>query len=56
MLYLSTITITTVGYGDIVPLTGLSRLLVGLEATCGIVLLGLLVSSLSRSPTLSTAG
>jgi voltage-gated potassium channel Kch len=47
MLYLSTITITTVGYGDIVPLSGLARFLVGLEATLGIVLLGLFISSLT---------
>lgn len=47
MLYLSTVTITTVGYGDIVPLSGLARFLVGLEATLGIVLLGLFISSLT---------
>jgi hypothetical protein len=47
MLYLSTITITTVGYGDIVPLSGLARFLVGFEATIGIILLGLFISSLT---------
>jgi hypothetical protein len=47
MLYLSVVTITTVGYGDIVPLTGKARTLVGLEATLGIVLLGLFIGSLA---------
>ena len=48
MLYLSTMTITTVGYGDIVPITGWARLLVSLEAILGITLLGLFVSDISR--------
>lgn len=47
MLYFSAITITTVGYGDIVPLTSWGRGLAALEATLGIVLLGLLVSRLT---------
>jgi hypothetical protein len=50
MLYFSAVTITTVGYGDIVPLTGTTRALVGFEATVGIVLLGIFVSSLIASP------
>jgi hypothetical protein len=45
LVYLSAITITTVGYGDIVPISGLTRLLVAIEATFGIVLLGLFVNS-----------
>jgi hypothetical protein len=45
MLYLSWITITTVGYGDIVPMSTRARMLVGVEATFGIILLGLLVNS-----------
>jgi Ion channel len=48
MLYFSAITITTVGYGDIVPLTGFARTLAAIEATIGIVLLGLFVSRLVR--------
>jgi hypothetical protein len=44
MLYFSAITITTVGYGDIVPLTPRGRALAACEATLGIILLGLLVS------------
>lgn len=47
LLYLSVVTITTVGYGDIVPLTDRARTLCGLEATLGIVLLGLFIGSVS---------
>ncbi len=46
MLYLSLITVSTLGYGDIVPLTSQTRLLTGVEATLGIILLGLFVSSM----------
>ena len=38
---LSAGTITTLGYGDIVPLTTAARCLVGLEAVLGVVLVGL---------------
>jgi hypothetical protein len=46
MLYLSITTITTLGYGDIVPLTDRARLCTGIEATMGVILLGLLISSM----------
>jgi len=46
MLYLSAITITTVGYGDIVPLTTTARLLIACEAVLGIVVIGLFLNSL----------
>jgi len=46
MLYLSMVTITTLGYGDIVPLTNGARVLIGIEATIGIVIMGLFVNSL----------
>lgn len=46
MLYLSITTITTLGYGDIVPLSDRARWLTGIEATAGVILLGLLVSSM----------
>jgi hypothetical protein len=46
MLYLSAVTIATVGYGDVVPLTGRARFLTGLEAILGIVFLGLFINSL----------
>jgi hypothetical protein len=47
MFYLSAVTITTVGYGDIVPLTTSARLLVSIEAILGIVLIGLFLNALS---------
>jgi hypothetical protein len=48
MLYLSMVTITTLGYGDIVPLTTRARLLIGFEAVLGIVVIGLSLNSLSH--------
>jgi hypothetical protein len=47
MLYFSAVTITTVGYGDVVPLTGAARFFAAFEATLGIILLGLFISSLA---------
>lgn len=47
MLYLSASTITTLGYGDIVPITTVSRLLVSIESIMGIVLIGLFLNALS---------
>lgn len=48
MFYLSTITITTLGFGDIVPLTTTARILVSVEAILGIVLLGLFVNDVLK--------
>lgn len=48
MVYLSAITIATVGYGDIVPITPLARKLVALEAVLGIVLMGLFLNALAH--------
>lgn len=48
MLYFSTITITTVGFGDIVPLTNRARLLVGLESFLGVITIGLFLNSLAN--------
>ena len=42
-LYLSTITITTVGYGDMVPATGAAKLLTALEGLAGIGFIGLVL-------------
>lgn len=47
MLYLSVVTITTLGYGDIVPITPLARFFTGIEALGGIVLIGLFLNSLA---------
>ncbi|MRX67502.1 Ion channel [Flavobacterium resistens] len=45
LLYLSSVTITTVGYGDIVPISTTTRLLISTEAILGIVLIGLFVNA-----------
>lgn len=34
------VTITTLGFGDIVPLTNTTRMLIGLESTIGVIILG----------------
>lgn len=38
-LYFSVITLSTVGYGDLVPLSPLVRLIVGVQIICGVMLL-----------------
>lgn len=48
MFYFSAVTITTLGYGDIVPITNLARIIVAAESILGIVLIGLFLNSLSR--------
>lgn len=45
LLYLSAITITTVGYGDIVPMTWWARIATASEAVIGIILIGLFINS-----------
>ena len=47
MFYFSAVTITTLGYGDIVPITRISRTLVTVEAILGVVLVGLFLNSLA---------
>jgi hypothetical protein len=42
--YFSTVTLSTTGYGDIVPVSGLARILVGVEIMIGFGLLGFLLS------------
>jgi hypothetical protein len=46
MVYLSAITVTTTGFGDIVPLTNGARTVVWIEAVLGIILAGLFINSL----------
>jgi len=46
MFYFSAMTITTVGYGDIVPITTPARILTAVEAILGVVLIGLFLNSL----------
>lgn len=47
MLYLSAVTITTLGYGDIVPLTDAARIAISCEAVGGIILIGLFLNALA---------
>jgi voltage-gated potassium channel Kch len=47
MVYFSATTITTVGFGDIVPLSSLARLVVGIEAVTGWVLAGLFLNAIA---------
>jgi hypothetical protein len=46
MLYVSAVTITTLGYGDVIPLTRGARSAVAIEAILGVVLAGLFINSL----------
>lgn len=48
MLYLSVVTQTTLGFGDIVPLTDLTRILVALQSILGIIMAGGFISSVMR--------
>lgn len=48
-IYFSVITITTLGYGDISPVTETARILSAVEALSGIVLIGLFLNSLVHS-------
>lgn len=48
MLYLSAVSATTLGFGDIVPVTTGSRSLVTLEAILGVVFAGLFLNSLAK--------
>lgn len=47
-IYFSVITITTLGYGDITPVTETARLLSAVEALSGLVLIGLFLNSLAH--------
>jgi hypothetical protein len=48
MMYFSATTITTSGFGDIVPVTGGARLLVGLEAVLGVIIIGFFLNAVAR--------
>ncbi|MBS8259709.1 two pore domain potassium channel family protein [Roseibium polysiphoniae] len=43
MLYLSAVTATTLGYGDIVPVTDFSRLAIAAQATVGLLVFGWMI-------------
>jgi hypothetical protein len=46
--YFSTVTFTTLGYGDVIPLTDNMRLTCALEAVCGAFLIGLFIAGFSN--------
>lgn len=48
-IYFSTVTITTLGYGDITPKSNAAMMVVASEAILGIVIIGLFLSSLWQS-------
>lgn len=48
MCYFSAITITTLGFGDITPVTSDARTLVGVEAVLGVVLMGLFLNAVAQ--------
>ncbi|MEK6288900.1 MAG: potassium channel family protein [Acidobacteriota bacterium] len=47
MVYLSAVTITTLGYGDIAPLTNTARGLITAEAVAGIIVVGLFLNAVA---------
>jgi hypothetical protein len=47
MVYLSAVTVTTLGFGDITPVSQTARLFVALEAVLGVVLIGVFLSRLA---------
>lgn len=49
MLYFSTVTHTTLGYGDIVPINTVARSLVAFQSILGIVVMGLFLNSIARN-------
>ena len=49
MVHLSSATVTTTGYGDIVPLTTRARLLTLSESIFGLVLIGFFLNSVTRA-------
>jgi hypothetical protein len=48
MLYFSAIVLTTVGFGDIVPMTLLARSFVAIQAIFGIMLAGLFLNAIAH--------
>ena len=47
-LYFSAVTITTLGFGDYLPVTEAGKIIVGLQAVFGICLIGLFLNSVSE--------
>ena len=46
LLYFSLVTLTTVGYGDVVPLSGEARMLAALEAVTGVLYIAITIAIL----------
>jgi hypothetical protein len=49
LMYLSFITLTTLGYGDIVPVTPIARIVAALEAVAGVLYIAITVARLVSS-------
>ena len=49
-MYWAIVTLTTVGYGDVVPVTPFGRVIAGLTAVAGLVMLALPVGIIAASP------
>lgn len=49
MLYFSSVTQTTLGYGDVVPISNRTRIVVGLQSVAGIILIGFFLNSLAAA-------
>ena len=46
LLYFSLVTLSTVGYGDIVPLSGMARIVTALEGVTGVLYVAITVALL----------
>ena len=49
LMYWAIVTLTTVGYGDVVPITGLGRVIAGVTAIAGLVMLALPVGIIASA-------
>ena len=56
LLYFSFVTLTTLGYGDMLPLTSQARSLAILEAACGVLYLAILIARLVSLYTTQPSG
>ena len=48
-LYFSIVTMTTLGFGDVLPITNVGRIIVSIQALSGVMLLGFFLNSLAHS-------
>ncbi|MCF6323108.1 MAG: potassium channel family protein [Gammaproteobacteria bacterium] len=46
--YFSAVTVTTLGYGDVLPVTSIGKVLAGIHAVSGVCIIGLFLNSLSE--------